>query len=383
MLNGRPSSVLGKLAGGFALLAAFLGPIGCASAGSSGSPDLARALRARGLDPASVIVPFELTDEMRAWAHQQVPDSTPYEKRLDVLLAGLLDPARLWIEYEGRHTATAAEVFRNHRANCLAFASLFVGLGRELGVPVVYLDVDDIEKFEKEGDLIVVSGHVSAGYDTGPSLRVLDFSAAPVAEYRKVRPISDLTAIGLFYSNRGAELLRANENREALEWLRKAVAIEPELGGSWINYGVALRRAGDIAGAAGAYRKALEVDPTALSAYQNLAGLLHLRGQGKEAEELLEVSRRLGSRNPFIYLTLGDLSLSHGRVDEARRFYRKALRLYRESAEPYAAMGLLALSAGDTRDARKWLRKAAAIDQENQRVRRLSARLDRRAGGGG
>ena len=381
MRNGNPSSGFATPAGGFVLLAALLGLAGCASAGSGGSPDLARAIRARGLDPASVIVPFELTDEMRAWAHQQVPGSTPLEKRLDLLLAALLDPARLRIEYESRYTATAAEVFRTHRANCLAFTSLFVGLAREVGVPAVYLDVDDIERFEKEGDLVVVSGHVSAGYDTGSSLKILDFSAAPVAEYRKVRPISDLTAIGLFYANRGAELLRTGNHREALEWLRKSVAIEPELGGSWINYGVALRRAGDVAAAETAYRKALEVDPTALSAYQNLAGILHLRGQPKEAEELLEVSRRLGSRNPFIYLTLGDLSFSHGRIDEARRFYRKALRLYRESAEPYAAMGQLALTAGDTSGARKWLRRAAAIDQENQRVRQLAARLDRRSGG--
>lgn len=379
MRNGKRSWVHGKLAGAGVLLVLA----GCASVKPGGAGDFERALRGRGLDPSSVIVPYEVTDEMRAWAHQQVPDSTPLDKRLDALLSALVDPGRLQIEYESRHTATAAEVFRTRRANCLAFTSLFVGLGRELGVPVVFVDIDDIERFEKEGDLVVVSGHVSAGYDTGATLKILDFSAAPVAEYRKVQAISDLTAIGLFYSNRGAELLRAGDNRAALDWLSKAVAIEPELGGSWINYGVALRRAGDPPGAEAAYRKALEVDPTALSAYQNLAGLLHQRGQVKEAEELLDISSKLGSRNPFIYLTLGDLSFSHGRIDEARRFYRKALRLYRESAEPYAAMGLLALTAGDTQDARKWLRKAAAIDEENQRVRQLAARLDRRSGGEG
>lgn len=383
MLDGRRSSmfgpvfgpVFGRLAAGLALLAALQGLAGCASTDASGSPDLARALRARGLDPASVVIPHQITDEMRAWAHQQVPEGTPLEQRLDRLLAGLLDPTRIRIEYESRHTATAEEVFRTRRANCLSFTSLFVGLAREVGVPVVYLAVDDVERFEKEGDLVVVSGHVSAGYDTGTEVKILDFTVEPVAEYRNVRAISDLTAIALFYANRGAELLRAGEHGEALDWLKKAVAIDPEHGGSWINYGVALRRGGDVAGAEAAYRKALEVDPTALSAYQNLAGLLRLRGQEKEAGELLEISSRLGSRNPFIYLTLGDLSFSHGRMEEARRFYRKALRLYRENAEPYAAMGLLALASGDTGDAQKWLRKAAAIDQQNQRVRQLAARL--------
>ena len=348
--------------------------LGCASSGPI-VQDLERELRTRGLDPAGVVVPFATTEEMRAWVHEQIPEATPFEERLDRLLAALLDPGRLRIQYEARATGTAAEVFQNRRANCLAFTSLFVGLAREVGVPVVYLDVDDVEKFEKEGDLVVVSGHVSAGFSTGSALRILDFSQAPAAESRQVQPISDLTAIALYHSNRGAEALRNGRSEQALEWLSKAVAIDPELGGAWINYGVALRRSGDTGGAEAAYRKALEVDPNALSAYQNLAALLRLQGQDKEAADLLEISSRLGSRNPFIYLTLGDLSFSHGRMEEARRFYRRALRLYRGNAEPYAAMGLVALAQGDVGDATKWLKKAVSIDQENHRVKQLSHRL--------
>jgi Flp pilus assembly protein TadD len=366
--------------------AALLAAAGCAAA-RSGAPadtvrDTMRLLRSRGVDPSTLVVPHAITEEMRAWVHQQVPDATPKDQRLGRLLSALVDPSGLQLIYEGRHTSTAAEAFANRRANCLAFTSLFVGLAREIGVPVVYLDVDDIEKFEKEGDLVVVSGHVSAGYNTGSEMKILDFSAAPTAQYRKVHPISDLTATSLFYSNRGAEALRAGRNEEAMDWLRKAVAIDPELGRAWINYGVGLRRLGDEAGAEKAYRTALEVEPTAVSAYQNLAGLLRAHGHDSEAVDLLALSERLGTRNPFIYLSLGDLSLSHGRLDEARRFYRKSLRLYRDSAEPYAAMGLLSLASGDAGDAQKWLRRAVSIDQENQRVKQLAGRLGRAGGEG-
>lgn len=347
---------------------------GCASPGPIVT-DMERELRSRGLDPAAVVLPYELDDEMRTWVHAQVPSAAPAEKKLELLLTGLLDPAKLRMQYEARSTGTAREVFRSRRANCLAFTSLFVGLAREVGVPVVYLDVDDVERFEKEGDLVVVSGHVSAGFNTGTHLKILDFSAAPPTEYRKVYPISDLTAIALFHSNRGAEALRTNRNEEALDWLRKAVAIDPELGSAWVNYGVSLRRSGDVKAAEEAYRKALEADPTAVSAYQNLASLLRFQGKEKEAEDLLALSSRLGSRNPFIYLALGDVSFSHGRLEEARRFYRKALRLYRQNPEPYAAMGLLSLAVGDSGDAERWLRKAVAIDQENRRVKLLAQRL--------
>ena len=148
-----------------ACTAAVLLAAGCASRGPLGSPDLARSLSARGLDPAVIIVPFEITDEMRAWAHAHVPEGTPMEQRLDRLLAAMIGPMQL--KYEVGSTATAREAFETRRANCLAFTSLFVGLARELGIPAFYLDVEDVERFEKDGDLMVVSGHVSAGYDIG------------------------------------------------------------------------------------------------------------------------------------------------------------------------------------------------------------------------
>ena len=353
---------------------------GCASSGSGtlDNAQIARELRNRGLDPDTVVIPFQMNDEMRDWAHKLVPHDTAPEKRLETLLSGLVSsdsPDKLKVEYEARYTGTAEEVFRTRKANCLAFTSLFVGMAREIGIPAFFLDVDDVERFEKEGDLVVVSGHVSAGFGSGHDVKILDFSAAPQTSYRRVHRISDMTAVALFHSNRGGELLRSGKQGEALPWLRKAVTIDPELSGAWINYGVALRRNGDLAEAEAAYRKALEVDPEAVSAYQNLAALLRHQGKMKEAEDLMTLSSRLGSRNPFIYLSLGDLSLSHGRIDEARRFYKRALRLYRDSAEPYAAMGIAALASGDETEAQRWMRKALAIDQENQRVKVLVARL--------
>ena len=358
-----------------ACTAAALLACGCASRGPIGSSELERGLRARGLDPAAVIVPFETTEEMRAWAHAHVPDNTPKEKRLDRLLAAMIDQMQL--KYESGRTATAREAFESRRANCLAFTSLFVGLARELGIPAYYLDVEDVERFEKDGDLLVVSGHVSAGYDIGGGkVKILDFTPAAEPGYRHVHPVTDLRAVALFYSNRGAESLRAGSAAEALGWLRQAVQIDPEFAGGWVNLGVALRRQGDTAGAEAAYRKALEADPQTSSAYSNLASLLRIRGRDTEAAALLALAANADNRNPFSYIALGDLSLAQGRLQEAQRFYRQALRLHREDAEIYAALGLVALASGDTGEARKWLRRAEARDRDNERVRRLGVRLD-------
>ena len=365
--------------GRFHLVAAVGGALlvlGCASARSPlDEADLAHVLRSRGVDPASIVVPWEITEEMRAWARAQVPDNLPEGDRLDALLAALVDPGRLALQYESGYSGTAREAFETRKANCLAFTSLFVGLAREVGVPAFYLDVDDVETFEKEGDLMVISGHTSAGFDVGGQTKILDFTPGRQPGYRRLSRLPDKTALALYHSNRGAELLRAGKRRESLDWLHKAVAIDPDLGGAWVNLGVALRRGGDVKGAEAVYRKSLEVDPEEASAYQNLAALLRLQGQEAEAGELLALATRVGGKNPFSYLALGDLSLAHGRLDEARRFYKRALHLYRDNPEPYAALGLVALEGGNRNEARKWLRKAASLDQDNERVRRLGGRL--------
>ncbi|HZF11924.1 MAG TPA: tetratricopeptide repeat protein [Thermoanaerobaculia bacterium] len=360
-----------------AAVLALLGTLGCATEGlrSVDRSDLARQLHARGIDPATIILPYELTPEMKQWAHTAVSQGLPTEERLKSLLQALLDNRKLNLTYEGHFTGTATEAFASHHANCLAFTNLFVGMARELGVSVFYLDVDDIQKFEKEGDLVVVSGHVSAGFGAGRELKILDFSAAPTATYRSIRPIPDETAIALYYSNRGGELLRVGQQTAALGWLRTAVALDPDLARAWINYGVALRRTGDLSGAETAYRRALEIDPEAVSAYQNLASLLRVRGRSQEADELVALTGRLDSRNPYNLLNLGDLSLSHGRLDEARSFYKRALRLDSGHAEPYAALGLWAKAAGNPREAKKWFKKAVAKDANNERVRTLAAEL--------
>ena len=351
---------------------------GCSSAGLTTVAGVARELRQRGVDPAEVVVPFEVTDEMRAWVHARVPDSGSPEQRLERLLGAIVDPSGMALSYEGTSTNTAHDAFASRKANCLGFTSLFVGLARELGIPAFYLGVDDVERFERDGDLLVISGHVSAGFDLGGGrTKILEFTNAPSADYRHTRRLSDLTAIALYHSNHGAELLRAGRLDEALPWLRKAVSIDPELGDGWVDLGVGLRRAGDLAGAEAAYRRALEVNPQGASAYQNLAVLLRMRGQSREADDLLALSTQASGQNPFSYIALGDLSLSQGRTEEARRFYRRAMRLNRDDAEPYAALGLAALAGGDRDEAKKWLRKAAARDKsnDNERVRRLGARL--------
>lgn len=329
----------------------------------------------RGVDPSSLALPHELTPEMRAWARDTASAGGSPEDRLERLLQALLHREGKELKYVSGHTGSAREVWETGRANCLAFTHLYVGMAREVGLPVYYLRVDDLQSFEKDGNLVIVSEHITAAWGSGINRRVLDFSDRPVTPYHAIEPISDLTVVALYYSNRGAERIRAGETRAALSELEIATRLAPDLSDAWVNYGVALRRLGRTAEAEAALRRALELDPRQTSAYQNLAALLQLLGRDAEAAQLLAITDRSQNRNPFSYLALGDLSLAQGRLEEAERFYRRAVRLDPEQAEPLAALGQWALSAGREREARALLKKAERVDPANPRVEDLARRL--------
>ena len=337
---------------------------------------LDKEIRKAGFEPEELVFPFLVDEEMKAWAEDVVPRSGSPKFRLENLLFSLVEGRNRKVEYEAGFTPTAREAFRSGKANCLAFTHLFVGLARELGLDAYYLDVTNAETYDKANDLIVLSGHVTAGFGVTSDPLILKYNVGDDTDYRWVRKVRDLRALAMYYSNRGAEVLAEGKPEEALGWLRTAVTLDSKLAQGWVNYGVALRRVGEEESAEEAYRKALEEDPRALSAYQNLAALMRLQGRTAEARDLDRVAERQGSRNPYNYINLGDLSLRQGEVKEAQRFYQKALNLHGDLADPYAALGLLAYQVDEIREARRWLDKARKRDPENPRVLRLGRLLN-------
>ncbi|MEM1182908.1 MAG: tetratricopeptide repeat protein [Acidobacteriota bacterium] len=359
---------------------AFLWLLGACSTLELGDPidraAMDRILIQRGVDPSRVVLPYAIRDDMSRWAEETVDGLAVPEERLMALSRRLLDPDELPVEYVWGYTGTAEEVFDRREANCLAFTNLFVGMARSVGLDTYFLAVNNVESFRKEGDLVIVSDHVAVGFGEPGRRTVLDFSEERGGDLRFARRISDLTAIAMYHSNRGAESLQRGSVDEALGWLRVAVQIDDRLVHAWVNLGVAERRAGRLDEAEAAYHRALALDPMVESASQNLASLLRFQGRVKIAEAYQTVLGQAESQNPYTYLSLGDLSLRGGRPIEARRFYRRAVDLA-PIAETYAALGQAVAAAGDLRQARRLLRKAQRAGGGGDRVEALARLLDR------
>lgn len=330
---------------------------------------------ALGLDPDQVGVPTQLTHEMKEWVHSKVSTGTSADQAFREVLAALVDPKGLGLVYDPTHTGTAQEVWSSRRANCLGFTHLFVGLTREVGIPTYYVRWRRVERYRREGDLVLVSGHVSAGWGVGATREVLEFGAVEGMEANSSSRISDLNALARHYANRSAEGLRGGEVEKALLAAETAIRLDPTLVDAWVNLGVSRRRSGDLDGAEAAYRRATLEDPDHLPAYQNLSVVLRIQGAEDSAQTLLELLDRRDNKNPFTYLSLGDESFGAERYEEAARYYRRATKLGHDLAEARAAMGLVAVKLGDMRAAQKWLKRAQASDPEESRTRELDELL--------
>lgn len=77
------------------------------------------------------------------------------------------------------------------------------------------------------------------------------------------RPLVNLSSQGGYEEGkRGYNALIANNNQEALRWLRDAVKYKPKVAPLWFDLGIAYQRLANIEAASSAYQRAYRLEPT-------------------------------------------------------------------------------------------------------------------------
>ncbi len=278
------------------------------------------------LATAEILEPLSVDIEMKHWLRSIMNRRASPERRLEALVEALIHGRGLGELGFPEPTPTAAEAFRKRQANCVGFALLFVALAREADVPAFFVVVPQRRDGAREDDLRVIEDHLAAGAVVGGRLLLYDFGGRIRRPPPTSRPVSDLTALAIFQSNRGTEMLAAGRLQEAMARLELATRLDPDLAAAWVNLGVARRRTGDLAGAEDAYRRALDLDPRHPGARDNLVNLLHLYGRLEEASTLRGESI---SPDPLDALSQAATRLERGELAAARALYLKALALSR------------------------------------------------------
>jgi predicted O-linked N-acetylglucosamine transferase (SPINDLY family)/ADP-heptose:LPS heptosyltransferase len=126
----------------------------------------------------------------------------------------------------------------------------------------------------------------------------------------------------------------------AIDFLRKAIALDARLVPAHNDLGIFLQRRGDLAAAEASYRQAIALDPHFAEGMSNLGALLAERGRLDEASAWY--SRALAERGDFAdaHNNLGAALAKLDRAAEAAELHRRAIALKPDFADAHYNLGV-------------------------------------------
>ncbi|MGM0633809.1 MAG: tetratricopeptide repeat protein [Pseudomonadota bacterium] len=320
-----------------------------------------------------------LTPEIEAYLAEHVDTDLSDWRKVNRLRELLFDESHLGIQYRDTATLTAAETFEAGYANCLALINLYIGMARHVGLEVNYQTAQIRPRWNRRGELVVLSEHVNALGDLGPGRRyVLDFTPEVLLQPDSARVISDERARAMYFNNLGVEALIEDDQTQALELFRHALTIDPELSMAWNNAGSALNRLGDSRLAEYSYKKAFELDRRSTTALNNLARYYSQRGNEEEATTYRRALDRVNRANPYYHYIRGNIAFEGESYQEAREHFREAIRRKDNDPDFYYALGTTLEQLGRDDEAEELKMVALALHQYgDQRYRPSSERVRR------
>jgi len=234
---------------------------------------------------AAIVVPFALDAAVRARVEREVPAESQEDRRIEVILDYIFH--RLDLKYAMAPTRDAVETFASRSGNCLSFVNLFVGIAREQRLNPFYVEVTDLQRWDRKENTVISQGHIVAGLYVNGRLATYDFLPYRPKSYKTFKPIDDLTAAAHYYNNLGAEALLAGELDRAQAMIETATVIAPAFDKALNNLGVCYARRGQLDRALEVYRRGLSVSPDNPLILTNQARAYQEMGRIAEAKGIL------------------------------------------------------------------------------------------------
>ena len=263
-------------------------------------------------------------------------------------------------------TRTARGTFHDRQGNCLSFTMLFVSLARAAGLQANYQSVVVPPSWSNDGQVVVAS-HVNTVVRTARGQEtIVDFNLRPYQTEHRSRRVTDSYALGLFYTNLGAEAILREDHAAALVYLREAVRVRPDIAGVWVNLGVLYARHGRYEHAEAAYLRALDVDAREPSALTNLSLVYDALGEAQLAADYRDRVQNYRERNPYYHFASATRAYEQEQFADALSSLRKALRLKPDEQEFYELRGKVQTALGKSRDATQSFELARSYAEAEQ-----------------
>jgi tetratricopeptide (TPR) repeat protein len=172
----------------------------------------------------------------------------------------------------------------------------------------------------------------------------------------------DLKIVGLNY-------VLLNDYADAIKWLEKAVAFEPQNSDVWYYLGRAYYSQTRVPDAKNAFLTVLKLEPFHSKAENNLGLIFESEAKPDEAlgayRNAINWQQRSPKPSEQPYLNLGSLLLEQGNASDALPPLEKAVQIAPNDASCHLKLGSARLRLGKLKEAQPELEEAARLEPEN------------------
>ncbi|MCE1229556.1 MAG: hypothetical protein LWX11_08740 [Firmicutes bacterium] len=308
--------------------------------------------------------PLSLPEEAIAFARRITGSQNGTKPKLQAFLSAVFRPVEeggLGMVYDNTRTRTAAEVWKERKANCLSLTAFYVASCQGIHIDAQYAEALNTNRWRREGSLIRMERHLVALVQLPPLEDVVaDFLPQlrrRVGLYR-VSILSRRQVTALFFSNRAVEELDRSNPDQAMVMAQRALATDNTLSVGWNILGVVQRHMGEDVKAEESFRKALACDGRDSFAIGNMEGLMRAQGRLEDAQRFRELGQEVRKKDPYFNAFLAEEALERGESEESVRLVNRAIKLFQYEPEFHLLRARAHITLGRVKEALRDLEAA-------------------------
>lgn len=311
---------------------------------------------------------FELSQEMRLFLRREVAEQVVQRGPRWGLIEALYTKRKLILDYDSAITRNAAEAFEARAGNCLSLVIMTAAFAKEMGLGLRYQQVHTEGSWSRSGNVLFLAGHVNVAlgrrlqesnvFSLDMDMMTIDFMPPELSRVERVRTIDEPTLVAMYYNNRAAELMVADDLDQAYWLARAAIERAPNYVNAYNTLGVIYRRHGDKLAAERVLRQVALLEPDNPQVLGNLMIALRDLGQMDEADQVQRKLNALQPDPPYAFFDRGVEAMNVGDYVRARELFQKELKRAAYVPEFHFWMALADLRLGDLASASRHMASA-------------------------
>ena len=243
-------------------------------------------------------------------------------------------------------------------------------MARYTGLDANYHLVKSRPEWNQSGNTLIWTQHInSTGILRDGSRYVLDFLPEQRAIREDMQTVTDTHARAIYYNNLAAEAIIEGQNTQALEYLRTALLIKPDMADVWNNMGATQSRLDRVDLAKASYQQAVKFDRFNNTAMSNLSRIYLKEGNEKLGNYFASRVKRYRSKNPYYRYANARLALNEKDYYRAQEELSAAITMKKDEAMFFDALAEVYEGLGDQEKELISLRLAKLIREDANATR--------------